>query len=151
VVLPLLPLFSFLEGPMLLLVSGNDLLTLRFHDLGFLRALQEGSVLHYHLVLELLDVLQLLLLLHNSLLFGLFLGFGLCLSSGFLSCMLCMTGLYCLLQTKKGLLLLLMPSLHFMALLLKYFNIVLRNIRGGKKRHNDTETRAKNFFYVLLT
>ena len=143
-VIPMVLPFSFFGGPMPLLVSGGDLLTLRS-----LRALQEGSVLCYHLILESLNVLQLLLLLHNPLLFGLFLGFGLHLSLDLLSCMFYTMGLHCLLQTKEGLLLLLMPSLHFMALLLKYFSIVLRNIGEGGRRHDDTETRAKNFFFRL--
>jgi len=67
--------------------------------------------------------------------------------------MLCTTGLCCLLQSKEGLLLLLMPSLHLIVLLLEHFSVVLRNVREGRGRHNDTETRAKNFFsvYVLLT
>ena len=152
-VLLLLPPFSFLGGPMPLLISGGNLLMLISYDLGSLRALQESSVLHYHLVLESLYVLQLLLLLCNSLLFGLFLGFGLCLSPGFLSHTLCIMGLHCLLQTKKGLLLLLMPLLYFIALLLKHFSIILRNVREGKRRHNDIETRAKTsfFIYILLT
>jgi len=60
-----------------------------------------------------------------------------------------MTGLYCLLQTKEGLLLLLVPSLHFTVLLLKHFSIMLRNVGGGGGRHNDIETRAKNFFFHL--
>ena len=50
---------------------------------------------------------------------------------------------------KEGLLLLLMLSLHFMALLLEHFSIVLRNVRGVGERHNDTEIRAKNFFFHL--
>ena len=139
---------------MSLLIFRGDLLMLRSRNLGSLRALQESGVLHYYLILELLDILQLLLLLHNPLLFGLFLGFGFCLSSGFLSRMLCMTDLCYLLQTKKGLLLLLMLLLHFTALLLEHFSIVLRNVRGGGGRHNDIETRAKKFpffVYVLLT
>ena len=97
-----------------------------------------------HLVPESLDVLQLLLLLHNPPLFSLFLSFGLCLSPGFLSYMLCTTSFCCLLQMKERLLLLLMPLL-----LLEHFSIVLRNVRGGGKRHNDMETRAKSFFFHL--
>ena len=55
-----------------------------------------------------------------------------------------MTGLRCLLQLKEGLLLLLM-----LLLLLEYFSIILRNIGGGRGRHNDTETRVKNFLFYL--
>jgi len=96
-----------------------------------------------------LDVLQFLLLLYNPLFFGLFLGFGLHFSPSFLSHMLCMTDFHCLLQSKKGLLLLLMPLLYLMALLLKYFSVILRNVRGGRRRHDNIETRAKNFFFHL--
>jgi len=77
------------------------------------------------------------------------LGFGLCFSSGFLSYMLCMTGFCCLLQSKEKLLFLLMLSLHLTALLLEHFSIVLGNIRVGGGRHNNTETRAKNFLFCL--
>jgi len=96
-----------------------------------------------------LDVLQLLLLLCNPLFFGLFLGFGLHFSPGFLSCTLCTTGLCYLLQLKERLLLLLMPLLYLTALLLEHFCIILRNIGGGRRRHDNTETRAKNFFFHL--
>ena len=84
----------------------------------------------------------------------LFLSLGLHFSPGFLSRTLCMTGFYCLLQSKEGSLLLLMSSLHLPALLLKHFSVILRKVRVGGKRHNDTETRVKNSFfpvYVLLT
>jgi len=50
---------------------------------------------------------------------------------------------------KKGLLLLLVPLLHFMVLLLEHFNIVLRNVGGGGGRHNNIETRAKNVLFHL--
>jgi len=59
-------------------------------------------------------------------------------------------GLHYLLQLKEGLLLLLMPSLHLMALLLEQFSVVLRNVGGGGGRHNDTETRAKNFLFLFM-
>jgi len=36
-----------------------------------------------------------------------------------------------------------------MVLLLKYFSVILRNVRKGGGRHNDIETRAKNFFFHL--
>jgi len=54
---------------------------------------------------------------------------------------------------KEGLLLLLIPLLHFMALLFKHFSIMLRNIGEGRKRHNNAEEKTKTFFsiYVLLT
>ena len=60
-----------------------------------------------------------------------------------------MTGLHCLLQLKEELLLLLMLSLHLIVLLLEHFSVVLRNIGGGRGRHNDTETRVKNFLFYL--
>jgi len=64
-----------------------------------------------------------------------------------------MTGLCYLLQTKERLLLLLILSLHFMVLLLKHFSIMLRNVGGDRRRHYDTEARAKKFLsvYILLT
>jgi len=146
-------LFSFLGEPILLLISRGDLLMLRSYNLRSLSALQEGGFFHYHLIPELLDVLKLLLLLCNHPLFGLFLGFGLCLSLGLLSCILYMMGLHYLLQTKEGLLLLLMPSLHFTMLLLEHFSVMLRNVGGDRGRYYDTEARAKKFLfvYVLLT
>jgi len=55
----------------------------------------------------------------------------------------------CRLQLKEGLLLLIMPSLHLMALLLEHFSIVLGNVGVGGGRHDDTETRAKNFLFCL--
>ena len=134
--------------PVAHIVLWEYLPTRRSCNLGSFSTLQEGGVLCYHLVPESLNILQLLLLC-NSLLFSLFLSFGLSLSPGFLSCMLYTTGLHCLLQMKEELFLLLMPSLHFMTLLLKHFNVVLRNIRVGGKRHNDIGTRAKNFFFRL--
>jgi len=63
--------------------------------------------------------------------------------------MIRMMGLCCLLQTKKELLLPLIALLHFMALLLKHFSVILRNAGGGRGKHNDTETRVKNFFFHL--
>jgi len=67
--------------------------------------------------------------------------------------MLYIMGLYCLLQTKKELLLFLMPSLHFTVLLLEHFSIMLRNVGGGRGRYYNTEARAKKFLsaYILLT
>jgi len=50
---------------------------------------------------------------------------------------------------KKRLLLLLMLSLHFLALFLKHFSVILKNVGGSKERYNNTETRAKNFFFHL--
>jgi len=50
---------------------------------------------------------------------------------------------------KEGLLLLLMLSLYFMVLLLKHFSIMLRNVGEDRKRHNNTETRAKNILFHL--
>jgi len=60
-----------------------------------------------------------------------------------------MMGLHYLLQTKEGLLLLLMLSLHFIALLLKHFSIMLRNVGEGGERHDNIETRAKNILFYL--
>jgi len=141
-------LFSFLGELMPLLISRDDLLTLRSYNLGSFSTLQEGGILYYHLISKSLDVFQLLLLLlHNPL------PFVLCLSLGLLSCMLYMMGLYCLLQMKEGLLLLLIPSLYFMVLLFKHFSIMLRNVGEGRERHNNVEEKTKTFFsiYVLLT
>jgi len=36
-----------------------------------------------------------------------------------------------------------------MALLLEHFSVVLRNVREGRKRYDNTETRVKNFFFYL--
>ena len=150
IVLSLLLSSRLLGGLLLFLVSGSNVLALGSQVMGFFSPLQQGSLFFQHFIPESLDVFQLLLLLRNPPFFGLFLGFGLCFSPGFLSHTLCITGLHCLLQSKDGLLLLLMPSLHLMVLLLKYFSIVLRNIGGGGERHNDTETRAKNFLSVCV-
>jgi len=53
----------------------------------------------------------------------------------------------------QELLLLLVPSLHFIVLLFKYLSIVLGDVRENRGRHSDTEKRQKLFFsvYVLLT
>jgi len=56
-----------------------------------------------------------------------------------------MMGFHYLLQSKEGLLLLLMPSLHLTVLLLKHFSIVLGNIGMDGERYGNTKTRAKNF------
>ena len=48
--------------------------------------------------------------------------------------MLCMMGFYCLLQSKKGLLLLLMLPLHLTVLFLKHFSVILENVRALKPR-----------------
>ena len=61
-----------------------------------------------------------------------------------------MMSLCCLLQLKKELLLLLMPLLYLTALLLEHFSVVLRNVRGGRERHDNTETRAKIFIYLCI-
>jgi len=53
------------------------------------------------------------------------------------------------LQSKEGLLLLLMPSLHFIVLLLKHFSVVLGNVRVGGRRHDNTETRAKKLSFSV--
>jgi len=64
--------------------------------------------------------------------------------------MLCMTGFCCLLQSKEGLLLLLMLSLYLTALLLKHFSIVLEKIRVGEGKHDNTETRAKKLSFPFM-
>ena len=137
--------FSFLGRLMPLLISGGDLLILRSCDLGPL------GILCYYPILESLDILQLLfLLLRNPPLFSFFPGFGLCLSPSLLSCILYMTGLHCLLQTKERLLLLLVLLLYFTVLLLKHFSIMLRNVGRGRRRHNNTETRAKKLPFSFI-
>ena len=90
---------SLFKGPFPLLISGDNLLALRFHNLESLSTLQEGGILYYDLVPELLDVLQLLpffLLFHNPPSFSLFLCFGLHLSPCFLNYVFYITGLHCL-------------------------------------------------------
>ena len=141
---------------MLLLIHRGNLLILGSHDLESLSTFQEDSVLYYHLILELLDVLQfflLLLFLYNPPPFGLFLYFGLHLSPGLLSCMFYMMGLYCLLQSNQKPLLFLVISLYFTMLLFKHIDVVLRNIGEGRGRHDDIRKAKKFFFsaYVLLT
>ena len=42
-----------------------------------------------------------------------------------------------------------MQLLHLIVLFLKHFSVVLRNVGEGGERHNDTETRAKNFLFCL--
>jgi len=90
-----------------------------------------------------------LLLLCNPLPLSLFLGLGLCFSPGFLSRILSTMGFRCLLQSKEELLLLLMLLLHLTALLLEHLGVVLRNVGRGGGRHNDAETKAKNFLFCL--
>jgi len=63
--------------------------------------------------------------------------------------MLCTMGFCCLLQSKEGLLLLLMPLLHLTALLLKHFGVVLRNVGRGRRRHDSTGTRKKTSFSFM--
>ena len=138
---------SLLEGLLPLLVSGGNFLALRS-----LSPLQKGSFFLQHLISKPLEVLQcplLLLLLHNPLLLGFFLDLFLCFSPGLLSHILYTTGLHCLLQIKKELLFFLMLSLYFIVLLLEHFSIVLRNVGKSRGRHNDIETRAKNFFSFI--
>ena len=155
IILMILP-FSFFGGLMPLLISRGNLFMLRSYDLESLNTLQEGSILCYHLIPELLDVFQLLpllLLLCNPLSFGLFLCFGLYLSPCFLSHILHMMGLYCLFQMNQEVLLLLMLLLYFLILLFKHVGIILGNIRGGEGRHDVVEEKMKLFFfvYILLT
>ena len=92
---------SFFEGLLLFLISEGNFLTLRSCNLGPLSTLQQGNILYYHLILELLEVLQpflLLLLFCKPLSFSFFLCLGLHLSSCLLGCMLYMTGLCYLFQ-----------------------------------------------------
>jgi len=64
--------------------------------------------------------------------------------------MFCMTGFCCLLQSKEGLLLLLMPLLHLTTLLLEHLSVVLGNVRGGGGIHDNTETRAKKLSFLFM-
>jgi len=50
-------------------------------------------------------------------------------------------------------LLLLVPLLHFTALLFEHFSIMLENIGEGRGRYDDVEEKMKSSFsiYVLLT
>jgi len=61
-----------------------------------------------------------------------------------------MTGFRCLLQSKEGLLLLLMLLLHLTVLLFEYFSVVLRNVRRGGGRHDNIETRAKKLSFPFI-
>ena len=153
-VLPQLLPPSLLREPLHFLVSGSDLLAFGPCDLESFSPLQQSSLFLQHLISELLEVLHCpplsLLLLCNPLPLGLFFGFGLYFSPGFLSCMLCMTGCCCLLQLKEGLLLLLMPLLHLIALLLEHFSIVLGKVKVGEGRHDNTETRVKKLSFLFM-
>jgi len=60
-----------------------------------------------------------------------------------------MMGFCYLLQSKEGLLVLLMPLLHLPVLFLKHFSIVLGKVRVGGERYNDIEIRAKNSLFCL--
>jgi len=53
---------------------------------------------------------------------------------------------------KERLLFLLMLSLYFMVLLFEYFSIMLRNVKGGREKHYDTEARVKKKvpFYLCI-
>ena len=42
-----------------------------------------------------------------------------------------------------------MLSLHLTVLLLEYFSVILGNVRVGRGRYGNTETRAKNFSFYL--
>jgi len=64
--------------------------------------------------------------------------------------MLCMMGFHCLLQSKEGLLLLLMPSLHLAALLLKHFSVILGNVGVGGGRHDNAKTRVKKLSFLFM-
>jgi len=64
--------------------------------------------------------------------------------------MLCMMGFRCLLQSKEGLLLLLMLSLHLTVLLLKHFGIILGKVGVGRGRHDNTKTRAKKLSFLFM-
>jgi len=61
-----------------------------------------------------------------------------------------MMGFRCLLQSKEGLLLLLMLLLHLTALLLEHFSIVLGNVRVGGGKHDNTEKRAKKLSFPFI-
>jgi len=64
--------------------------------------------------------------------------------------MLCTMGFCCLLQSKEGLLLLLMLLLHLTALLLEHFSVILGNVGVGGGKHNDIETRAKKLSFLFM-
>jgi len=59
-----------------------------------------------------------------------------------------MIGLHCFLQTEKKQLFL-VPSLYSMALLFKYFSIVLRNVRESRGRHDNADEKMKIFLFHL--
>jgi len=62
--------------------------------------------------------------------------------------MLDTTGLLCLFQSSK-LLLLLMLSLHFLLLLFEYLGIIQGNVRENGEKHSDTEEKAKTSLFCL--
>jgi len=64
--------------------------------------------------------------------------------------MLCMMGFHYLFQSKEGLLLLLMPSLHLAALFLKHFSIVLGNVGVGRGRHDNAKIRVKKLSFLFM-
>jgi len=45
--------------------------------------------------------------------------------------------------------LLLMSSLHFIALLFKHFNDVLRDVEENREKHDDIEEKAKTSLFCL--
>jgi len=49
----------------------------------------------------------------------------------------------------QELLLLLMPFLHFIVLLFKYFSIVLGDVGENGRKYGDTEEKAKTFLFCL--
>ena len=90
--------------------------------------LQKGSIFYQYLILKLLEVL------HPFFLFLLF--FKLLLFS-----LLPYLGLYQFL--------LLVLSLHFMALLFKHLSVILEDVGGNGGRHGDTEEKVKTFLFCL--
>ena len=83
---------------------------------------------------------------------SLFLYFDFHLFSCFLSHVLHTMGLYYLFQTNQKPLLLLVLLLYFPVLLFKHISIMLGDVRGGGRRHDNVEKKVKLFFsvYILL-
>ena len=42
-----------------------------------------------------------------------------------------------------------MSPLHFLPLLFKHFSVILGNVRGGRKRYDNIETKVKTFLFRL--
>ena len=42
-----------------------------------------------------------------------------------------------------------MSPLYFLLLLFKHFGIILENVRGGGRKHDNTKAKAKTFLFHL--